>query len=721
MTEPAMGVITRATTKGPAAPVSSSARLAWGVWAVTAALAVADLVLALASRSTAGADSVGFPGEVAVLGLVTTTVGALIASRVPANAIGWLFCVIGLGEALAVLAQDYAIYGLVTAPGSLPGATLMAWCGVWLFGAGPVGIFVLLLFPDGRLPSRRWRPVAWLAGLSLVAFTAAAAVGTAPPGREDLDGFHGPSDVSDVAGLVLFLAGNVAAVAALAAAVGPDPAVAASGRGRAPAAQVVRVRLGRARRQPGGGGLRSTIVERRSPGSRAAGLRQRARRGRGGRVEVPPLRHRHRHQQDGGVRVVGRVHHCGLPGHRRRHRGRRRADRHLGRGATAHGHRGGGPRLPTCPPAGTATGQPAGVRGAATPYEVLSGFSQQMALTPANAEVLPRMATALAEGSGATHVEIWLRVGAEIRLAASWPDKPGREPTTLALSGEEVPALDASRSFAVRHREELLGVLAVTKPRAEPLTGTEEKLISDLASQAGLVLRNVRLTTELADRLEEISVQARDLQQSRQRIVAAQDQARYQLERNLHDGAQQQLVALMMRIRLAEEMASEQAPELAGVLAELKSDTRDALENLRDLARGIYPPTLAHQGLVAALRAQAAKAPIPVEVDGDIGRYEQGTEVAVYFSCLEALQNVSKYAQATGAEIRLWCGPDRLSFSVADDGVGFDAERTARGSGLEGVSDRLAALGGGLRVDSAPGSGTTVTGWVPVGEASSAG
>lgn len=96
--------------------------------------------------------------------------------------------------------------------------------------------------------------------------------------------------------------------------------------------------------------------------------------------------------------------------------------------------------------------------------------------------------------------------------------------------------------------------------------------------------------------------------------------------------------------------------------------------------------------------------------------------MAVYFSCLEALQNVSKYTQATGAEIRLWCGPDRLSFSVADDGVvGFDAERTARGSGLEGVSDRLAALGGGLRVDSAPGSGTTVTGWVPVGEASSAG
>jgi len=193
--------------------------VAWGLWAVTLVLCLGDVVLAVGNRGAVGADSIGFPGEVALLGVVTATVGALIASRVPGNAIGWLFCAIGVGEVMSIVAQDYAIRGLVTEPGSLPGATLMAWFGSWLFGAGPLAIFVLLLFPDGRLPSPRWRPVAWLAGLSLVAFTIGAAVVTAPPGREDLLGFHGPSDVDGLAGLIVFAAGNMAIAAALASAV----------------------------------------------------------------------------------------------------------------------------------------------------------------------------------------------------------------------------------------------------------------------------------------------------------------------------------------------------------------------------------------------------------------------------------------------------------------------------------------------------------------------
>ena len=160
-------------------------------------------------------------------------------------------------------------------------------------------------------------------------------------------------------------------------------------------------------------------------------------------------------------------------------------------------------------------------------------------------------------------------------------------------------------------------------------------------------------------------------------------------------------------------MAKRDAPALLATLAELKEDASDALDNLRDLARGIYPPTLAQQGLVAALSAQAAKAPLPVEVDGDdIGRYDQGLEAAVYFSCLEALQNVSKYASASQARVRIWREADRLMFSVSDDGVGFDPRSTARGSGLDGIADRVAALGGDLSVSSAVGRGTTVTGWV---------
>ncbi|MDP9069697.1 MAG: ATP-binding protein [Actinomycetota bacterium] len=169
----------------------------------------------------------------------------------------------------------------------------------------------------------------------------------------------------------------------------------------------------------------------------------------------------------------------------------------------------------------------------------------------------------------------------------------------------------------------------------------------------------------------------------------------------------------MIKLRLAEAAAERESPTLAATLADLKKDTSEALDNLRDLARGIYPPALAQKGLVAALSAQAAKAPLPVEVDGDdVGRYGQGVEAAVYFSCLEALQNVAKYARASQAHVRLWRDADRLMFSVSDDGVGFDPRSTPRGSGLAGIGDRVAALGGDLAVSSAVGRGTTVTGWV---------
>jgi len=300
-------------------------------------------------------------------------------------------------------------------------------------------------------------------------------------------------------------------------------------------------------------------------------------------------------------------------------------------------------------------------------------------------------------------------------MAAAWPQPSSgeRAPVVVKATADVLPDLGGARTFGVHYQGELLGALAVSKPPTDPLTPADVKLISDLASQTGLVLRNVGLTAELSRRLEEISAHAQELQQSRQRIVAAQDEERHRLERNLHDGAQQQLVALAIRLGLAETAAKGQAPELVDVLAELKRDTSEALENLRDLARGIYPPTLAERGLAAALASQAAKAPLPVEVAGDIGRYERATEAAVYFCCLEALQNVSKYAHATRARVELSSEADQLRFCVSDDGVGFDPHATPRGSGLQGISDRLAALGGELCVRSAVGKGTEVIGSVP--------
>src|SRR5439155_2224864 len=139
------------------------------------------------------------------------------------------------------------------------------------------------------------------------------------------------------------------------------------------------------------------------------------------------------------------------------------------------------------------------------------------------------------------------------------------------------------------------------------------------------------------------------------------------------------------------------------LLGQIQEGLQDALENLRDLARGIYPPLLADQGLVAALNAQARKATLPVHVEADgVSRYPQEQEAAVYFCALEALQNVAKYAEASNAVVRLRQSDGELTFGVEDDGVGFEPAMTAFGTGLQGMADRLSALGGDLRVDSTP-------------------
>jgi len=178
-------------------------------------------------------------------------------------------------------------------------------------------------------------------------------------------------------------------------------------------------------------------------------------------------------------------------------------------------------------------------------------------------------------------------------------------------------------------------------------------------------------------------------------------------------------VALAIKVRLgaaAEDLA--QAKEIFG---ELQADAAGALENLRDLARGIYPPLLADLGLAAALSAQASKSPLPVAVEADgIGRFPQDTEAAVYFCCLEALQNTVKYAHASGAQICLQVQNGTFRFTVSDDGAGYDVGHTPMGSGQRNMADRLAALGGRLEVRSVSSQGTTITGLLPLLAASTA-
>ena len=335
----------------------------------------------------------------------------------------------------------------------------------------------------------------------------------------------------------------------------------------------------------------------------------------------------------------------------------------------------------------------------ATPYEVLAEFSERMSESYATEDVLPRMAEILRAGTGATSAGVWLRVGSTLRPEAAVGEALERAP--VAIEGDTLPEFSREHAVEVRHQGELLGVLSVVMPPSDPMNPAKDKLVRDLASQAGLVLRNVRLIEEL--------------RASRQRLVAAQDEERRKIERNLHDGAQQQLVALAVKLRLTEQLAERDPVKAREMLAGLQTDTSEALENLRDLARGIYPPILADQGLAAALAAQARRSPVPTEVGSDaLGRYAPDIEATVYFCTLEALQNVAKYAGATRARVRLGHDNGHLMFEISDDGAGFDTASTGYGTGLQGMADRLEAIGGEMAIRSTRGGGTTVTGLIPI-------
>jgi signal transduction histidine kinase len=351
----------------------------------------------------------------------------------------------------------------------------------------------------------------------------------------------------------------------------------------------------------------------------------------------------------------------------------------------------------------------------ATPYEALSDFAGRMGGAYAAEDVLPRMARVLAEGTGAGHAVVWLKDGAELVAGACWP-ADARPPRRAALRDGEVPAIGGADQVAlVSYQGETLGALSVSKRPGENLTPVEGKLMSDLAGQAGLVLRNIGLTQQLQAKLTE-------LQASRLRIVAAADDQRRRIERDIHDGAQQQLLAIAAKLAAAESAAGQDEERERALVAQLKAETSRALQTLRELARGIYPPLLADQGLTAAVTTQAGKAPVPVEVDAaGIGRYPAEIETAIYFCCVEALHNAARHAPGSAVRISLAEDRGQVMFTVTDDGPGFDPAAKAAGSGLRNMSDRLAALGGSCQVDTRPGRGTAVAGRVGFGDATAGG
>jgi signal transduction histidine kinase len=246
----------------------------------------------------------------------------------------------------------------------------------------------------------------------------------------------------------------------------------------------------------------------------------------------------------------------------------------------------------------------------------------------------------------------------------------------------------------------------------------DERILAELSRQVGLTLHNVRLDSALQESLDEVRRQAQALQQSRARIVAAGDRERRKIERNLHDGAQQHLVALAVKVRLVRQLADRDPEKARGVLEELATDLEDALQELRDLAHGIYPPLLADKGLPEALASAARRSALPVTIDAPgVGRYPPEVEAAVYFCCLEALQNAAKYAgDEASVTIRVWEQEGGLLFEVSDDGAGFDVRQRSAGAGFTNMSDRLGAIGGSMQVESAPGEGTRILGTIPLSD-----
>jgi signal transduction histidine kinase len=710
--------------RGVAAPA-----LAWGLAAFALLLAAGQVVLGVVNLGS-GVSFVGAAPIWAVFPISYALIGGLVASQRRENPIGWLFLFIAVVGGLSWAGSEYGLFAAIAHPGSLPGA---AWA-LWFYNVFqnlvyPSGALVLtlLLLPDGRLPSRRWWPVVATAVTFTLAFTLLNAFVPGPEAGPD-----GQTLTANPVGLraLQWFAQNGSPVVNAAFVVGGLILLVGA------AAPLLRMRRARGEEREQVRWIAYVVLMTAAANAVTASL-----------FVVAPTFQSTWNVLIGIVNVVGfgvglpvaagiaifryRLYDIDLIISRTLVYGSMAAFITAVYVAIAVGvgsviGSGGQPNLALSivATAIVAVGfQP--VRGRvqrlanrlvygtrATPYEVLSEFSERVAESPAAGDVLPRMARVLAEGTGAEHAEVWLRAEGVLRPAATWPERIGPDGALgrpLPVVGQLLPAIpESDRAVAVRHQGELLGALSVRKRRGESLTPIEEKLLDDLANQAGLVLKNVGLTAELLLRLDE-------LRASRQRLVAAQDEARRRLERNLHDGAQQHMVALKVKLGLARALAKKDPARARELVGQLTTDADEALQTLRDLARGIYPPLLADQGLAAALEAQARRATLPVVAEADgVGRHPREVEAAVYFCVLEALQNVQKYASASRATIRLSDRGGKLSFEVEDDGGGFDVATTPRGSGLTNIADRVDALGGGLEISSAPGRGTRLRGTVPV-------
>lgn len=633
--------------------------------------------------------------------LVSTAVGALVAARRPAHPVGWLLLASGLLWQANQVAGDVRIYTGVVRP-ELPGTAASAWAYdvLWIpaFATLPL---VILLFPSGRLPTSRWRValVVLGAGTGLLF----AAIGLRPGPFTNTTGTDNPLGIGALEGLTdtLEAIGNPLFAAAVFASL---------------ASLVVRYRRGdvTTRHQVKWLLLAMGVVVAAFTAANVLEVLG-ADAGTLSAVRLTPLvllpvacgiallRHR---LLDIDV-VISKVFVYGV----------------LAAGVVAlyiavvvgAGRLVGGGDEPNLALAVVATAAAAivfdparrrlqrlanrAVYGRrATPYEALASMTRRVGAGYSGSEVLDRMARTIAEATGGQG-EVWVAGPAGLTRTAVWPHSPGGEPGAVPLGDAPVvPGRDAS--FPVRHDQQVLGALTVAKPPGTPVTPAEERLLADLADSAAFVLENARLVEEL--------------RASRQRLVAAEDGERRRVERDLHDGAQQRLLELALTLRRTErQIAMNGSGDAVSTLTEAHDQLRQAMAELRDLARGIHPAILTEQGLGPALRSLADRSPVPVELHVVVdGRLDATVESTAYFVTSEALANVAKHAAATTARVAVTHGAGLLRVDVSDDGAGG---ADPAGAGLQGLADRVAALGGRLDVDSTPAAGTRVQAVVPCG------
>jgi signal transduction histidine kinase len=373
-----------------------------------------------------------------------------------------------------------------------------------------------------------------------------------------------------------------------------------------------------------------------------------------------------------------------------------------------------------------------------SPDEAIQTFGSRMSRAVPMDELLLQLAESLKLSMQLETAEVWTGADGVLERVISVPD---RGPRKVVLSKEELPVVSRARVSGnawlqvwvpslvadrgecvvrvapVVHSGILLGlIVAERSPDSVPFTDESERVLTELARQVGLALHNVRLDSALQASLETLQERNEELQASRLRIVTASDESRRSIERNLHDGAQQHLVALAVKVGLARQLMDADPEMVKTMLEELRGDVQTTLGELRELAHGIYPPLLRDRGLAEALRTAANRAVLPTEVVSEgIERYPSETEAAVYFCVLEAMQNAGKHA-GEGASITVTITGDdeHLDFCVADTGAGFDQGVSVAGHGFVNMRDRLGAVGGALTVDTGAGAGTRISGHIPL-------